>query len=72
MGHKDPLEKKMATPPVFFPGKIPWTEELGGLQSMRSQRVKHSDSTPKTKCTRKSVLVAVRLQEFSKTLSLIY
>ena len=24
------------------PGKIPWTEELGGLQSMGSQRVRHT------------------------------
>ena len=27
--------------PVFLPGKSPWTEEPGGLQSMGSQRVKH-------------------------------
>ena len=26
---------------VFLPGKIPWTEEPGGLQSMGSQRVCH-------------------------------
>ena len=27
--------------PVSLPGKIPWTEEPGGLQSMGSQRVGH-------------------------------
>ena len=27
--------------PVFLPGKIPQTEEPGGLQSMGSQRVGH-------------------------------
>ena len=27
--------------PVFLPGKIPWTEEHGGLQSTGSQRVGH-------------------------------
>ena len=27
--------------PVFFPGEPPWTEELGGLQSIGSQRVRH-------------------------------
>ena len=27
--------------PVFSPGKIPRTEELGGLQSLVSQRVRH-------------------------------
>ena len=28
--------------PVFLSGESPWTEEPGGLQSMRSQRVGHS------------------------------
>ena len=27
--------------PVLLPGKIPWTEEPGRLQSMGSQRVRH-------------------------------
>ena len=27
--------------PVFLPGKIPWMEEPGRLQSMGSQRVRH-------------------------------
>ena len=39
LGEEDPLEKGMATTPVFLPGESPWTEEPGGLQSMRSQRV---------------------------------
>ena len=26
---------------MFLPGRIPWTEEPGGLQSMGSQRVRH-------------------------------
>ena len=29
--------KKLPTP-VFLPGKIPWTEEPSGLQSMGSQK----------------------------------
>ena len=33
------LEKAMA--PHSLPGKIPWTEEPGRLQSMGSQRVGH-------------------------------
>ena len=41
LGQEDPLEKEMATTPVFLPGKIPWTEEPGGLQCMESQRVGH-------------------------------
>ena len=33
-GHSNPL-------PVFLPGESPRTEESGGLQSIRSQRVSH-------------------------------
>ena len=36
---EDPLEKGMATHFSFLAWRIPWTEELGGLQSMGSQRV---------------------------------
>jgi len=35
----DTLEKEMATYSRILAWKIPWTEELGGLQSMGSQRV---------------------------------
>ena len=38
---EDPLEKGMATQSSIVAWRIPWTEELGGLQSMRSQRVGH-------------------------------
>ena len=33
---------------VFLPGESPWTEEPGGLQSMRSQRFRHSFETKYT------------------------
>ena len=33
-----PLEKEMTTYPSILAGKIPWTEESGGLQSMGSQK----------------------------------
>ena len=36
---EDPLEKEMATHSSILAGRIPWTEEPGGLQSMGSQRV---------------------------------
>ena len=36
LGWEDPLEAWQPTL-VFLPGKIPWTEEPGGLQSMGSQ-----------------------------------
>ena len=38
---EDPLEKEMATHSSTLAWKIPWTEELGRLQSMGSQRVGH-------------------------------
>ena len=41
LGWKDTLEKGMATHSSILAWRIPWTEEPGGLQSMRSQRVKH-------------------------------
>ena len=37
----DPLEKEMATHSSILNWKIPWTEELGKLQSMGFQRVRH-------------------------------
>ena len=33
LGQKDPLEKEMATHSGVLAWRIPWTEELGGLQS---------------------------------------
>ena len=35
LGWEDPLEKEMATHSSILAWKIPWTEEPGGLQSMR-------------------------------------
>ena len=37
---EDPLEKAMATYSSILAWRMPWTEEPGGLQSMRSQRVR--------------------------------
>ena len=37
--------RKWQPTPVFLPGKIPWTEELGRLQSMGSPRVGHDRMT---------------------------
>ena len=41
LGREGPLEKEMATHSSILAWRIPWTEEPGGLQSMRSQRVGH-------------------------------
>jgi len=38
LGADDPLEKGMATRSSILAWEIPWTEEPGGLQSMRSQK----------------------------------
>ena len=37
LGWEDPLEKEMATPSSILAWEIPWTEEPGGLQSVKSQ-----------------------------------
>ena len=41
LGLEDPLEKGMATHSSILAWRIPWTEEPGGLQPMRLQRVRH-------------------------------
>ena len=43
LGQEDPLEKEMATHYSILAWKIPWMEEPGGLQSVRSQRTQLSD-----------------------------
>ena len=39
---EDPLEEGMAAHSSILPWRTPCTEEPGGLQSMGSQRVRHS------------------------------
>ena len=41
LGWEDQLEKEMATHSSTLGWKMPWTEELGKLQSMGLQRVGH-------------------------------
>ena len=41
LGQEDPLEAEMAAHSSILAWKIPWVEEPGGLQSMRSQGVRH-------------------------------
>ena len=41
LGREDPLEEEMATHSSILARNILWTEEPGGLQPMRSQRVRH-------------------------------
>ena len=42
---EDPLEKEMAIRSSTFAWKIPWMEEVGRLQFMGSQRVRHDWAT---------------------------
>ena len=41
LAQEDPLEEGMTTRSSIIAWRTPWTEELGGLQSMGSQRVGH-------------------------------
>ena len=45
LGQEDPLEKEMATYSSILAWEIPWTEEPGGLQSIRSKRIRHHWAT---------------------------
>ena len=42
LGKEDPLEDKMTPHSSILASEISWTEETGGLQSVRSQRVRHN------------------------------
>ena len=48
LGQEDPLEEGMATHSSVLAWRIPWTEEPGGLQYVRLQRVRHSWVTKHT------------------------
>ena len=45
LGGEDPLEKEMATQSSILAWEIPWSEEVGRLQSMGSQKVRHDLAT---------------------------
>ena len=42
LGQEDALEKEMTTHSSILAWRIPWREELDGLQFMRLQRVGHN------------------------------
>ena len=44
-GSEDALEEEIATHSSILAWKISWTEKPGGLQSMRSQRIRHDLAT---------------------------
>ena len=41
LGREDPLEEGIAAHSSVLAGRMPWTEELGGLKSTGSQRLRH-------------------------------
>ena len=41
LGQEDPREEGTVTRPSSLAWRIPWTKELGGLQSIGSQRLRH-------------------------------
>ena len=45
LGWEDPPEKRIATYSSILAWRIPWTEELGRLQSMGLQRIRHDLAT---------------------------
>ena len=54
LGREDPLEKEMAIHFSILAQRIPWKEEPGGLQSVRSQRVGHNLATKQYSLTWKT------------------
>ena len=59
LGQKDPLEERMTTHSSILAWEIPWTEKPDELESMGSQRVRHTEHThthtDPTDCTTPSV-----------------
>ena len=45
MGGEDPLEEEMATHFSILAGRIPWTEEPGGLQSIGCTELDTTEAT---------------------------
>ena len=70
LGGEDSLEKEMATHSSTLAWEISWTEELGGLQSMSSQRVKlqlsmHAYTQKRQRCLLDWVLSATNFRQVS-------
>ena len=55
-----PWRRAWQPTPIFWPGESPWTEEIGGLQSIELQRVGHDWATKHTH-------VLLHLQLMSRT-----
>ena len=60
LGREDPLEKEMATHSSIPAWRIPWMEELGGLQSMGG---KESDTTSLSRSLSKGISHVTRYKK---------
>ena len=60
LGREDPLEKEMATHSSILAWRIPWMEELGGLQSMGG---KESDTTSLSRSLSKGISHVTRYKK---------
>ena len=68
LDQEDPLEEGMTTHSSILAWEIPWTEELGRLESTGSQRVRHDLVTKQQPWTIITTLKKFRLsREISKT-----
>ena len=65
LGQEDPLEKGMATHCSILAWRVPWTEEPGGLQSVRSQRVRHNWATNNFTFIRSDIFQVVKWQKIN-------
>ena len=59
LGWEDPQEEGKATHSSILAWRIPWTEELGRLQSLRSQRVGHDCWTKQSTAFSGQVIVCL-------------
>ena len=46
VGREETLEEEMPAQSSILAWRIPWTKEPGGLQSTRSQRIRHNEHSP--------------------------
>ena len=69
LGREDPLNKEMATHSSILAWRSPWIEDLGRLQSMGLQRVRH-DLATNTINYKIAALVFLQLQIYCKSWSL--
>ena len=65
LGQEDPLEKGMATHCSILAWRVPWTEEPGGLQSVRSQTVRHNWATNNFTFIRSDIFQVVKWQKIN-------